>query len=118
MRNDFTKRRARELRSKLTDAERRLWYFLRRNQFGCHFKRQFAIGPYFVDFVCVRMRLVIEIDGGQHAEQQSYDTARDDFLRTQGFDVLHVWNNEVMQQTDAVLAVIWSELEKRKLPPP
>ena len=80
MRNDFTKRRARELRSKLTDAERRLWYFLRRNQFGCHFKRQFAIGPYFVDFVCVRMRLVIEIDGGQHAEQQSYDTARDDFL--------------------------------------
>jgi very-short-patch-repair endonuclease len=118
MRDEFTEQRARELRSKQTGAEQRLWYFIRRNSFGCHFKRQYPIGPYFADFVCVRLKLVIEIDGGQHASQMEYDTVRDRFIRDQGFDVLRFWNNEVMLRTDAVLAVIWSAVKARTLPPP
>ena len=118
MRGEFTKQRARELRSQLTDAERLLWYFLRRNNLNCHFKRQYPIGPYFADFACVRLKLVIEVDGGQHAEQHCYDTARVQFIREQGFKVLRFWNNEVLQQTDAVLQVIWREVEVSPLPNP
>jgi very-short-patch-repair endonuclease len=118
MRDRFTKQRARELRSKQTEAEQRLWYFLRRNNFDCHFKRQYPVGPYFADFACVRLKLVIEIDGGQHAAQIEYDAVRDRFIRDQGFDVLMFWSNEVLQQSDAVLAVIWSALEAKKRSPP
>ncbi|HVF17887.1 MAG TPA: DUF559 domain-containing protein [Steroidobacteraceae bacterium] len=118
MRDEFTKQRARELRSMQTEAEQRLWYFLRRNTFGCHFKRQYPIGPYFADFVCVRLKLVIEVDGGQHASQMEYDTVRDRFIRDQGFDVLRFWNNEVMLRTDAVLDVIFAAVERNRRPLP
>lgn len=118
MRSSFTKQRARDLRSTPTEAERRLWFFLRRNNFGCHFKRQYPIGPYFADFACVKFKLVIEIDGGQHAHQVEYDSARDEFIRDQGFDVLRFWSNEALQRMDAVLAVIWSAIEAKKSPPP
>ena len=119
MRDDgFTIRRARELRSTPTKAELRLWYLLRRNNFDCHFKRQYPIGPYFADFACVRLKLVIEIDGGQHASQATYDAARDRFIRDQGFEVLRFWSNEVLQRTEAVLAVIWKAVEERRRPPP
>jgi very-short-patch-repair endonuclease len=118
MRDRLTIRRARELRSRLTDAERRLWYLLRRNHLGCHFKRQYPIGPYFADFACVRLRLVIEIDGGQHADQSEYDATRDQFIRAQGFEVFRIWSNEALQQTDAVLAAIQRAVADRKPPPP
>lgn len=118
MRDGFAKQRARKLRSTPTDAERRLWYFLRRNNFHCHFKRQYPIGPYFVDLACVRLKLIIEIDGGQHASEHSYDAVRDQFLRDEGFEVLRFWNNEVLHQTEAVLGVIWRAIKRKEEPPP
>ncbi len=108
MRNQLTIHRAKSLRANLTDAEQRLWYFLRRNHLGCRFRRQHPIGPYIADFACLRPQLVIEVDGGQHAQQRRYDTARDTFLRERGFTVLRFWSNDVLLRTDAVLQRIWS----------
>ena len=73
---------------------------------GLKFKRQKPMGRYIVDFVCVEQRLIIEIDGGQHAEQMAYDQHRDAWLRSQGYTVLRFWNNEVMQQLEGVLEQI------------
>ena len=64
------------------------------------------MGRYIVDFVCVERRLIIELDGGQHAEQATYDQHRDEWLRSQGYTVLRFWNNEIMQQMEAVLEQI------------
>ncbi len=98
---------ARILRSHQTEAEQRLRYHLRAHRFmGLKFKRQKPIGCYIVDFVCVERRLIIEIDGGQHAEQAEYDQHRDTWLRSQGYTVLRFWNNEIMQQLGAVLEQI------------
>ena len=96
--------RAKELRSGQTMIEQRLWYHLRAHRFmGLKFKRQKPIGHYIVDFVCLEHRLIIEIDGGQHAEQTDYDQVRDDWLRREGYTVLRFWNNEVLQQMEGVL---------------
>lgn len=96
--------RARALRREMAEAERCLWYQLRAHRFmGLKFKRQKPLGRYIVDFVCLERRLIIELDGSQHAEQFVYDERRDCWLRTQGFDVLRFWNHEVLLQTDAVL---------------
>lgn len=95
---------AKSLRSNQTEAEQRLWYHLRAHRFmGLKFKRQKPMGRYIVDFVCLERRLIIELDGGQHAEQVAYDRHRDTWLRNQGYTVLHFWNNEVMQQLEGVL---------------
>lgn len=95
---------ARQLRSEQTPAEQRLWYHLRDRRFlQLKFRRQKPIGSYIVDFVCMRPRLVVEIDGSQHAEQKTYDVRRDAWLRSQGFVVLRFWNNEVLHDTAAVL---------------
>src|ERR1043166_1136415 len=84
---------AKKLRSNMTDAERRLWYRLRAHRFDGHkFKRQIPVGPYVVDFACLGRKVVIEVDGGQHADSRS-DIARDTYLRDQGFQVLRFWNN-------------------------
>jgi very-short-patch-repair endonuclease len=98
--------RARELRSGSTDAELLLWSKLRARQLaGLKFRRQRPIGPYFADFACVELALVIELDGGQHAEAPAlhYDTQRDESMRALGFTTLRFWDNEVLTQTDAVL---------------
>ncbi|MBP9806390.1 MAG: endonuclease domain-containing protein, partial [Candidatus Accumulibacter sp.] len=96
----------------------RLWYHLRAHRFlGLKFKRQKPMGRYIVDFVCLEQRLVIEIDGGQHAEQLDYDRRRDVWLRSQGFTVLRFWNNEVMQQLDEVLEQIRCTLTVSPSPP-
>lgn len=79
---------AKTLRTNQTEAEQRLWYHLRAHRFmGLKFKRQKPMGRYFVDFVCVERRLIIELDGGQHAEQMAYDQHRDAWLRSQGYTV-------------------------------
>jgi very-short-patch-repair endonuclease len=73
---------------------------------GLKFKRQKPVGRYIVDFVCWEYRLIIELDGGPHSEDVAYDQQRDAWLRTQGYRVLRFWNNEVVQQLDAVLEQI------------
>lgn len=98
---------AKILRANQTDAEQRIWYHLRAHRFmGLKFKRQKPLGHYIVDFVCVEQRLIIEIDGGQHAEQTEYDQRRDVWLQSQGYTILRFWNNEVMQQLESVLEQI------------
>ncbi len=104
----MTKRQqARQLRSNQTDTEQHLWYHLRAHRLqGLKFKRQVPIGPYIVDFVCLHAGVIVEVDGGQHADDATYDGKRDDFLTKRGFTVLRFWNDEVLKQTEAVLARI------------
>ena len=103
--------RARQLRKNPTDAEKLLWQKLRYWQLGgLKFRRQLPIGPYIVDFACLEKRLIVEVDGGQHAEQSAYDNDRDAWLRNQNFVVLRFWNTEVMQNIDGVMQVIIEKL--------
>ena len=89
--------RARELRVSSTEAERRLWQKLRNRQLaGVKFRRQRPIGRYIVDFVCVESRLIVELDGGQHAES-ARDSLRDAELAAAGYRVLRIWNSEMME---------------------
>jgi very-short-patch-repair endonuclease len=95
------------MRTHQTDAEARLWYHLRAPRFmGLKFRRQKPVGRYIVDFVCWERRLIIELDGGQHAEQTSYDRQRDAWLRSEGYTVLRFWNHEVMQEMEGILEQI------------
>jgi very-short-patch-repair endonuclease len=103
--------RARALRGNPTDAERLLWRHLRLRQVGGYrFRRQRPVGPYFVDFVCLEKRVVVEVDGGQHRQQQLYDARRDGWLRAEGFTVLRFWDDEVLKQVENVKQVIWEAL--------
>jgi len=103
--------RARHLRNLQTDAEQLLWQRLRNSQLvDSKFRRQHVIGRYIVDFVCLEKKLVIEIDGSQHIEQQLYDSQRTRYLVSKGFEVIRFWNNEVLQELDNVLDVIYSNL--------
>jgi very-short-patch-repair endonuclease len=97
---------ARQLRRNATIAEQQLWYRLRsRSLYGVKFVRQEPIGPYIVDFVCREQRLIIEVDGGQHAENER-DVVRDRWLRDHGYRVLRFWNNDVIENADGVLEAI------------
>lgn len=110
--------RARRLRRNATDAELKLWYHLRSRRLdGCKFVRQEPIGPYVVDFVCRERRLIIEVDGGQHAADPR-DKARDTFLRSQGYRVLRFWNNDILGNITGVLDVIAAALQLEKAPHP
>jgi very-short-patch-repair endonuclease len=104
--------RARQLRKNPTDAERLIWQKLRFWQVdGCKFRRQQPLGNYIVDFVCLEKRLIIEVDGGQHAEDANYDTDRDAWLRNQSFVILRFWNNDVLKNIDGVMEVIVKKLQ-------
>ena len=106
-------RNARVLRKNLTDAEQRLWTILRRRQVaGVKFRRQQPIGEFIVDFVCFERRVIVEVDGGQHAEQFHYDDARTRWLEDRGYRVLRFWNNDVLANTEAVAQVIFDAVEK------
>ncbi len=99
--------RARLLRKSATPAEAKLWAALRRNQLdGISFRRQHAIGQYIVDFCSPRNHLVIELDGGGHDELKEYDQHRTEYLESQGYRVLRFWNDEVMQDVEAVLRAV------------
>ena len=101
--------RARALRNAQTDAEALLWSRLRARQLGnLKFRRQRPIGPYFADFACLEIGLVIELDGGQHAENAgvAHDHKRSDAMAALGFQTLRFWNNDVLLQTEAVLEKI------------
>ncbi len=111
--------RARALRKGSTATERALWRTLRRRQLGgFKFRRQEPVGPFVVDFVCLEARVVIEVDGGGHAqeEQTTFDENRTRQLEEQGFRVLRFWNHEVLQSQRAVLETI--EMELKKTPSP
>jgi adenine-specific DNA methylase/very-short-patch-repair endonuclease len=110
---------ARNLRKESTDAETRLWYLLRdRRLAGKKFRRQHPIPPYVVDFFCNEEKLVIEVDGGQHAEAKKRDEERTAFLEKQGLQVVRFWDNEVLNETEAVLERIWRDLNRPSPPAP
>ncbi|KQX97389.1 DNA methylase [Rhodanobacter sp. Root480] len=99
--------RARGLRRAMTDVERLLWRYLRnRHLSGWKFRRQHEVGHYIVDFVCAEAMLVVELDGGQHAELVDYDEHRTQYLHSMGYRVLRFWNNDVLANIESVLEVI------------
>jgi len=107
---------ARALRGNLTDAEQRLWYRLRNRRFGGYkFRRQVPVGPYVIDFVCMAERLIVEVDGGQHAQRAAADARRTRYLEGQGYRVVRFWNNEVLGNFEGVLQRL---METLTLPSP
>lgn len=106
-----TAARAKVLRQNQTDAETAFWHEVKAKRFYGHkFRRQFPIGPYFVDFACIEQKLVVEIDGGQHCENQK-DETRTAYLKQEGFTLLRFWNNEVLNNLDGVLETLKNQLE-------
>lgn len=100
----------RKLRGQMTDAEKRLWQHLRGRQMaGFKFRRQHPFMDFVLDFVCLEMRLVVEVDGSQHQDSAA-DGVRDRRLQEAGFCVLRFWNNQVLNETDAVVDAIWAAL--------
>ena len=105
---------AKRLRSEMTDAERILWRHLRAHRIcGFKFRRQQTLGRYIVDFVCFEAKLILEIDGGQHAESAT-DSVRDAWLRENGYRVLRFWNNEVLLESESVLESILDALKSQR----
>jgi very-short-patch-repair endonuclease len=96
---------ARSSRRMPTVAERRLWTRLRRHGVGWHFRRQHPVPPFVLDFACPMLGIAIEADGGQHARPGEHD-ARDSLLRQRGWMVLRFWNNDILANTDGIVAVI------------
>ena len=110
------KQQARTLRRAGTDAEQKLWFYLRAGRLdGLKFRRQHPVPPYVVDFYCEACKLVVELDGSQHNE--TADTSRTRFLESVGLRVLRYWDNEALQNTEKVLASILSACENRTLTP-
>ena len=98
---------ARGLRKNSTDAERLLWRHLKAKQLdGLKFRQQEQIGRFIADFVCYEKRLIIEADGGQHAQEKEKDEERTQWLNSQGFTVLRFWNNEILTNIEGVMEVI------------
>ena len=111
--------RARALRKQATEAEKKLWQKLRRKHFyGQRFRRQYPLGPYFGDFVCLPARLVIEVDGTTHAEpgQAQHDERRTQWLKRQNFHVLRFWNNDIFENIDHVVERIDAVMRECPLP--
>lgn len=99
---------SKNLKSEMTEAEKLLWSKIRRKQLnGVKFCRQKIVGNYIVDFLSFEKRLIIELDGGQHASQTEYDSVRTKYLEEQGFTVIRFWNNEVLQRTDDIMNILW-----------
>jgi very-short-patch-repair endonuclease len=97
--------RARELRHNQTDAERKFWSRVRdRRFFGLKFRRQVPVGPYIADFQCFDKRIIVELDGGQHASNSIRDLKRTEYLESQGFRVIRFWDNDVLRNIDGVLS--------------
>ena len=111
LRSRTTLEHARELRASMTEAERRLWYYLRARRFRHRkFRRQVPMGSYVADFVCDAAGLIVEVDGAQHGERHEYDEGRSRWLAAQGYRVIRFWNHEVMGDMEAVGEVIAREL--------
>jgi very-short-patch-repair endonuclease len=108
--------RARALRKSMSDAERKLWRGLRARRIdGARFRRQHPIGRYIVDFVCLEQRLVVEVDGGQHTEDEhiTADARRDRWLESEGYRVMRISTTDVYSNVDGVLDTIWATLQEQ-----
>ncbi len=115
---DWQRMAARRLRREMTDAERKLWQALRAKRFrGVGFRRQAPLGPYIADFVCHALKMVIEVDGGQHSGSD-HDERRDAWMKREGYKVLRFWNNEVLVNLEGVLDRIGREIATAPSPRP
>ena len=112
--------RARAMRSTPTKAEQKLWWHLRYRlaALPSHFRRQVHLGRYIVDFANHKLKIVIELDGGQHSEQVARDAIRTRFLESEGYRVLRFWNVDVLQNIDGVLETIQSAILTTPTPTP
>lgn len=112
------KQRRRELRRNQTEAENAFWAHVRNRQFrGLRFFRQYSVGPYVLDFYCPKMNIAVELDGGQHAwdESRKYDTLRAEYLKAHEIEVMRFWNNDVLQNIKGVLARIEEKITSSNL---
>ncbi len=110
--------KAKTLRKNQTEAELYLWQHLRAHRLhGLKFKRQKPMGHYIVDFICIESRLIIELDGSHHADQQEYDAIRTDWLQAQQYQVLRFWNHEVLNNLHIVLDTIYQKAIQRQCTP-
>jgi very-short-patch-repair endonuclease len=110
---------AKRLRGEMTDAERVLWREVRAHRFaGYKFKRQEPLDSYVVDFICYEAKLIIEIDGGQHADKRGADEVRTRWLESQGYCVLRFWNNDVLNNIEGVMQEIEKYLNSEPTPSP
>ena len=110
--------RAGELRREPTPAEAKLWKYLRSIALdGTHFRRQFAIDKYIVDFCAPRAKLIIEVDGSQHVDQQDYDAERTEFLKAKGYRVLRFWNDDILNNIQNVMAAILQAIHHKQTMP-
>ncbi len=105
---------ARALRKELTPAERKLWAYVRGDKLGVNFRRQHALGNYITDFCSPKAKLIIELDGSQHLEQQEYDDERTKYFESLGYKVIRFWNNQVMNEIDSVILAITYALEENQ----
>jgi len=107
---------AKQLRKSVTDAEKKLWYYLRAKRFqASKWRRQHPVPPYVVDFYCAAARLVIELDGGQHCAER--DAERTAYLESQGLRVLRFWDDQMLLETEVLLEMIYQVLQERTLSP-
>jgi very-short-patch-repair endonuclease len=114
-----TAQTARRLRRHQTDAERILWFRLRdRRLAGWKFRRQKSLNGFIVDFCCPDAKLVVELDGGQHASRSEQDALRTKSLEKSGYLVLRFWNNDVLSNTEGVLEELLSTVNQQALEPP
>ena len=102
---------AKIMRHNSTNPERILWHHLRDKFPHIHFRRQYQIDKYIVDFVALKNKLILECDGGQHSKEK--DKARDLFLQNQGYKVLHIWNIELLKNLNGILNLIYEHLENK-----
>jgi len=118
LRNPITQNHAKDLRKNLTKAEAIIWNYLKGKQIkGVKFRRQFPIGIYIVDFAAVEIKLIIEIDGATHSsdDRVKYDNARTQFLTSQGWKVIRVWNNDIYNNLNGILQSISQIVQELKL---
>ena len=111
--SDSARERAKVLRHEMTDAEKKIWQTLRSRQTGGYrFRRQVPFGGFIADFVCHEAKLIVEIDGGQHDPASKREARRTSFLESQGYRILRLWNNEVMENPEGVQLAIVRELHQ------
>jgi very-short-patch-repair endonuclease len=111
--NPKTKHQAIKLRKESTPAERKLWSRIRNDQLGVTFRRQHAVGNYIPDFCSPKVKLIIELDGSQHLEQEEYDAERTKYFEKQGYKVIRFWNNDVINKIEDVILAITYVVQDR-----